>query len=293
VRNVERSQGAEAADEPRGIGGWLLLVAVLEGAILFKLIVVLERGYQEPETLSAFKQYPLAMYGELTLNMFIVLLALAATILLFLRSRYFPRFFICQLVAIVVVPVLSTIWTALTLSSPLSAPFHELVAFEPSEWIELAVGVGQALLGIPYVLRSKRVRNTFDGRGYALLPAVVFIVAASGLFGGAAGLGHVIGRGVFSGQLVGGSLQIALAVWLYRGSEIARLILVVLFALGVLFAIAVAFYASGDGAMGVVIGSVLAAVCAVVFWILAFSKRLQAELAIKEAKYRKPELEAA
>jgi hypothetical protein len=231
------------------------------------------------------------------LNLFIVLLVVSTITLFFLRSRYFPRFFIYQLIATVVIPVVSTFWTAIALYSELSAPFHELVALEPSEWTQLALAIAQALIGIPYVLRSKRVRSTFDGRDQAqrtkLLIVVVLIVAASGVVGVFAGLIHATFRGVFSGQLVGGALQIALAVWLYRGSDIARAVLTVLYALGFLFAIALAFF-FGGGAPGVIVfGGLMAVVMAVIFWILAFSKRLRAELALNEARYRKPELEEA
>jgi hypothetical protein len=222
---------------------------------------------------------------------------LSTILLFFVRSRYFPLFFIGQMLVALVSPVLSTAWTALALSLELGAPFSELFEFERPDWIQLAVIAGQAAIGISYALRSKRVRNTFDGRDPAqqtkLLIVIVFVVAAIGAIAVFAGLLHATVRGAFSGQLLGGPLQIALAVWLYRGSDIARAILTLLYALGFLFAIGLAFFSTGGGQTIVVLGSAMAIMTSVVFFILAFSKRLRAELAINEARYRKPEWEAA
>ncbi|MDQ8726358.1 hypothetical protein [Bradyrhizobium sp. LHD-71] len=121
-----------------------------------------------------------------------------------------------------------------------------------------------------------------------LLTVVCFFVV-SGLFGVLAGLGHLYGRGVFSGQLVGGSLQIALAVWLFRGSNIARALLAILsFAGAGLFGALVIFFPGEPAA--IMLWLALAATSVVMFWVLVFSKRFRAELALNAAKYRDPEL---
>jgi hypothetical protein len=298
VEGIEpRSRETDRACEPHGIGGWLLLVAVLQVAGLFKLFFLLAKTYQDPENLSGFTQYPLGMYGELAFNLLIVLLAVSTILFFFVRSRYFPPFFIVQIVAALVIPVLSAGWTAFAISLQFGAPFSELFEFERTDWTQLAVAAVQALIGIPYVLRSKRVKNTFDGRDPAqqtkLLIVLVFVVAAFGAVALYAGLLHATVRGAFSGQLLGGLLQIALAVWLYRGSDIARTVLAFLYALGFLFAIGLAFFSVGGGQMIAVLSGAMAIVTSVIFWVLAFSKRLRAELAINEARYRKPELETA
>ncbi len=62
-----------------------------------------------------------------------------------------------------------------------------------------------------------------------------------GLVGVLAGLGHMIGRGVYSFQLIGGPLHIALAIWLFRGSGTARVVLAFLFACGLVAFTAIAF----------------------------------------------------
>ncbi len=277
--------------EPRGIGGWLLLVAFGQVVGPLSVLIVLGRSYLDPETLRSFEQYPLATYGELVLNLVVVLLVISTAILFFRKSRYFPRFYICELVAAFLVPVLSTVWIAVILSVQLGVPVSELLVLEPQEVAQLGVAIVTALIWISYTLKSRRVKNTFDGNAAAsrtrLLRAVVFVIVAGGAVGLLAGLGHAIGRGVFSGQLVGGTVQIALGIWMWRGSDVARVILTVLYALGFVFALAVPFVTNERGWALLIFGGI-ALLIAVCFWILAFSKRLRAELAINEARYRKP-----
>lgn len=67
--------------------------------------------------------------------------------------------------------------------------------------------------------------------GKIQLRIVVGIVFACGLASILAGLGHAIGRGAFSSQLLAGPLYIGLSIWLFRGSNTARIVLAVLFAL--------------------------------------------------------------
>ncbi len=53
---------------PRGIGGWLLIVAFGQLVSPLQLIVLLGQYYLDPENLRVFGQFPLAMYGELVMN---------------------------------------------------------------------------------------------------------------------------------------------------------------------------------------------------------------------------------
>jgi hypothetical protein len=278
--------------EPRGIGGWLLLVAFGQVVGPLSGLVILGRSYLDPEILKAFEQYPLASYGELVLYLVLLVLVISTAVLFFRKSRYFPRFYICELVAAGLIPALSTLWISVILSVQLGVPVLELLEPEPQELAQLGVAIVVALIWIPYTLKSRRVKNTFDGNPAAsqtrLLRVVVFVIVAGGAGGLLAGLGHAIGRGVFSGQLVGGTVQIALGIWMWRGSDVARAILIVLYALGFVFALAVPVLTNERGWALLIFGG-MALLIGACFWILAFSKRLRAELAINEARYRKPD----
>ncbi|MEO6381044.1 MAG: DUF2569 domain-containing protein, partial [Nitrobacter sp.] len=245
VQATERTLVAEPVaveKEPRGIGGWLLLISFGQVVGPLRLLVALGQTYFDPDARKGFEEFPLASYGELASLLALTLLAIPTAILFFRKSRYFPRFFICELVAAFVVPALSVIWTALTLSTQLGGSVSEFLVLDSQEIAQFALAGISALIWIPYTLKSRRLRNTFreqdDPREpaaprtispmvhrTALLRAIVFTTAAAGVVSLLVGLAHAIGSGVFSSRLPGGVLQIALAIWLFRGSDVARIIL--------------------------------------------------------------------
>jgi hypothetical protein len=298
-----------AANEPRGIGGWLLIVAVGQVIGPLGLLVTLGQTFFDPDALKGFEQFPLASYGELAFHLALMLLAIPTAVMFFRKSRYFPRVFICQLVAAFVIPALSVVWTALTLSAQLGGSVGEFLVLEPQEKTQFMLTIVAALIWIPYTLKSRRVRNTFgrqddvrepetrtDNSPVArtvLLQTIVYIVAAIGASSLLVGLSHAVGRGVFSSQLLSGALQIALAIWLLRGSDVARVILALLYFLGFVFALGLPMLAGEREPLLIFLAVALAAVTGVCFWILAFSRRLRAELAINQARYRRPEADDA
>lgn len=302
---LSAADGPVAKTEPRGIGGWLIVVAIGQVVGLLRTFVVLGQYYLDAENLNVFEQFPLAMYGELVLNIGLLLLAVTTAALFFRKSRYFPRLFICELVAVPGFVILGIIWMALAFSIHLDTPISEQFMVEREDIVQFSLAVVGALVWIPYVLKSRRVRNAFDplyaptgvrgvraeGQAIGLLRAVVCTVFAIGLVSLLAGFGHAIGRGAFSGQLLGGALQIALAIWLFRGSDIARIVLAFLYALGFLFSVGLALWAPNQGVTPVVLMLAMAMICAACIWALVFSKRFRVELAINAAKYRKPDAE--
>jgi len=70
--------------------------------------------------------------------------------------------------------------------------------------------------------------------GKALLRAVVCTIFTLGLVSAIFGSLDTINRGVFNSQLVAGIGYMALGIWLFRGSNIARIILACLFFAGLL-----------------------------------------------------------
>jgi hypothetical protein len=307
--NRAATSGPATGAEPRGIGGWLLVVAFGQVVGPLQLIVALGQYYLDPENLKVFGQFPLAMYGELAMNAGMLLLAVITAVLFFRKSRYFPRFFIAELLAVIGLAVLSTVWVAFAFSSQRGVPISEFLVVERQDVLQFCSAVVVALIWIPYILKSRRVKNTFIDSGAtshdefvartattpetALLRAVAYTVFALGFLSLLTGLGRLIDRGAFSGQLIGGALQIALAIWLFRGSDVARIVLAFLFALGFVGALAIGFLVPNQGPVGILVMLALAIVSAACLWVLIFSKRFRAELAINAAKYRRPEPEEA
>jgi hypothetical protein len=296
---------------PRGIGGWLLVVALGQLVSPLQLIVALGQYYLDPENLKVFGQFPLAMYGELVMDAILLVLVATTAVLFFRKSRYFPRFFITELLAVIGLTILISLWTAVAFSIESGAPISALLEVERQDVVQFCSAVVVALIWIPYILKSRRVKNTFVDKSPALhdefaartastapsetglLLAVVCTVFAMGLIGIVTGLGHLIGRGAFSGQLIGGALHIALGIWLFRGSDVARIILAFLFALGLFGFVAIAFLVANQGLVGIAAMLALAVTSAACLWALIVSKRFRAELAINAARYRGPEPEEA
>jgi hypothetical protein len=155
------AERATAAEEPSGIGGWLLLVAFGQVAGVLRLLVMLGQQYSDPENLEAFAQFPLLMYGELAMNLCLSIFVIVLLLLFFGKSRYFQRFFIVALLLAIASPAVNILWVALALSIQLGSPFTEFLEFERQEKNQMILGVISALIWTPYVLKSKRVRNTF------------------------------------------------------------------------------------------------------------------------------------
>jgi len=295
--------GKAAPRVPAGIGGWLLIVAFGQIAAAIGLPIMLARQYLDPETFKYFGQIPLAMYGELVLNVILLLFALTVAVLFFRKSRHFPRLFIIQVITAIFFPIVNALWAALAFSIQLGKPFADLVDITPQDLGYLAPSTIAAGIWIAYILRSKRVRNTFilglsardmiveadEGAQRLETPLLLVIGALVFMLGAGAivlGIGLTIQRGVFNGSIVGGAVQVGLALWMLRGSDVARIILAFLFALAVVLWGLIAF-APGQSRIGTIGLLISALLCAGMFWVLVFSKRFRAELAINAAKYQK------
>lgn len=153
--------GSIVVAEPQGIGGWLLVVAfgLVVGPIRAAVALWLE--YTNPEYRDFFEQYAVAMYGEVVMNLGLVLLMASSSVLFFRKSRYFPRVFICGLIAICVLPILTTAWMVLALSIHTGEPASDFFFVEPLEVFQIGLAVISALIWIPYTLKSRRIKNTF------------------------------------------------------------------------------------------------------------------------------------
>lgn len=139
-----------------GFGGWLMLLAI--GQTLSPLRTLADfansaDGYQQLMTLS---NGPLAVYGEVALNLAFLALQLVVFVSMLRRSRRFPQLFLLQWLAIPVVFVLDTIWIASILGIPVNRVLADDALVAP---MASFVGTG---IWVAYVYKSIRVRNTFN-----------------------------------------------------------------------------------------------------------------------------------
>jgi hypothetical protein len=125
--------------------------------------------------------------------------------------------------------------------------------------------------------------------GKLLLRGVVTVVLICGLMSLLAGLGRLIASGAVTGQIAIGLMYIGLAIWLYRGSNVARIILAALFAFGIVLACVFGFFVTYQDKTATIVWLTLVLISTPVLWTQVLSTSLRAELAANAEKYRKPD----
>jgi Protein of unknown function (DUF2569)/GYF domain 2 len=146
--------------EPSGIGGWLGLLAFGQVIGILRLIVTVGQYIQSISD-DIWKRFPTAVWGEVAMNAALIFLCIYTASLLFNHSRRFPSFFIMQMVCAIFLPIVDLLWLASIFSVSLNRPISEFLTIEPREGGQMIAGAIGAAIWIPYVLRSKRVANTF------------------------------------------------------------------------------------------------------------------------------------
>ncbi|MHC2624132.1 hypothetical protein ACVIW2_006164 [Bradyrhizobium huanghuaihaiense] len=146
--------------EPTGISGWLGLLAFGQVIGTMRLVVSIAQ-YVQSISDDVWAVFSIEIRGEIALNGALICLAIWTTVLLFIQSRRFPAFFIAQMICALLIPVIDRVWIASIFSVALNRPFTDFLAVGPAEVGRMIVGVISAAVWIPYVLRSRRVANTF------------------------------------------------------------------------------------------------------------------------------------
>jgi hypothetical protein len=163
-----RSPLATKKKELVGIGGWLIVVA-LGQALGPPRFVVTSLTYFSSLQADLWETFPVAAYGEAILYASVLVIMCWSTYLFFTKSSLFPRFFIFQYAAAILLYPLDIIWSATTLSAYTGKAVEDILdtMIDPKglgQWIALLIA---AAIWIPYILRSKRVANTFAPRSAA------------------------------------------------------------------------------------------------------------------------------
>jgi hypothetical protein len=159
----EAAQFKDIKPELTGIGGWLVLVVFGQVVGLVRLIVSNGEYYAKDASIAVlFERFPATAWGEVALNVSMVALVVYTTVLLFQKSRAFPRFFILQVCATIFLPIFALLWVGFTLSFATGTPFGDLInAVDHKDFAQIGTGIVGAMIWIPYMLRSRRVANTF------------------------------------------------------------------------------------------------------------------------------------
>lgn len=165
ANNTNSSSAITSSSQLKGLGGWLILVGF--GLIfgLLRLIVALNTAFKpyidsdlldkltNPNSVSYVPNFNLLFYAESAISIFFILMFLYLIFLFFTKNKKFPKYYIfITLTIILYVPVDSyltsvifpdaKVWSGETVKSIFQALFSGAI------WI-------------PYMLKSRRVRNTF------------------------------------------------------------------------------------------------------------------------------------
>lgn len=161
---VDAADAAELKNvkpELTGIGGWLGLLAFGQVVGILRMPVSLGQYYTTMINAELWEKFPTALWGEAALNAAMVGLAACTTVLLFRHSRHFPSFFVGQAIFAIVMPLVNLVWLASVFALATDKPFSEFLTLDAKERVQMFAAVIGAAIWIPYVLRSRRVANTF------------------------------------------------------------------------------------------------------------------------------------
>jgi uncharacterized protein DUF2569/uncharacterized protein DUF4339 len=156
------ASGAASDAKLKGIGGWLILVAIGQVLAPVKLFISIAQYYGTLDR-ELIEKFPLAFAGEGLLNLALVVLCVSTAILFFRKSRRFRAFFVYEIVASAIFLPIDALWVAATIGTATGRSLAELLPtlFEPKEMAQIIVVVIVGGLWIIYLFNSRRVANTF------------------------------------------------------------------------------------------------------------------------------------
>ncbi|MBR1179137.1 DUF2569 family protein [Bradyrhizobium sp. KB893862 SZCCT0404] len=158
VEDAAPSRDVDA--EETGISGWLGLLAIGQVLGILRLIFNV-RQYLQSISEEVWTYFPTIVWGEIAMQAALIGLAIWTTVLLFQHSRRFPAVFIVQTIFAVLMPLVDLLCVAVFLSAALNRPFSDFFNVGPGQAAQMAVGALIAAAWIIYVVRSRRVANTF------------------------------------------------------------------------------------------------------------------------------------
>ncbi len=156
-----RIQEPPPRDGPRGIGGWLILPV----AMLVLLIVaaglqltLFSDVVELASSLPTIQRYIIS--AQIVFNALLgIICPIVLLVLLFQKKRSFPRLFVGWALVFAVFAAINRLAATLMFGGILSDAWRQLLS--PSNLQSLILSILPVVIFIPYVLKSRRVRNTF------------------------------------------------------------------------------------------------------------------------------------
>ncbi|WP_245444623.1 DUF2569 family protein [Bradyrhizobium sp. Y36] len=143
-----------------GISGWLALLAF--GQVMGILRRVFNVGqYVQSISDEVWTYAPAVIWSEMLINAAMIGFVIWTTVLMFMHSHRFPAFFVVQAICAVLMPLVDLLLVASFSSAALNRPFSDFFIIEPQQIGQTIVGAISAAVWITYLLRSRRVAQTF------------------------------------------------------------------------------------------------------------------------------------
>lgn len=152
-----------AAAGPEGLGGWLILVGIavciapvrlLAGYLQVFAPILRDGGWRVLFDDGTPPQLKALLWFEVIANPLMILAAVVLVGLFFLRSYWFPRLFIGFVLVNLLVQIVD-LWLASGI------PNDPAAGVQGQDTLQLVRSVVYGAIWIPYMLVSRRVRNTF------------------------------------------------------------------------------------------------------------------------------------
>lgn len=156
---------ADQPGQPAGLGGWLILVAIgliisplrLAAVVVLTYFPLFQDGIWDTLTTPGGEQYhplwaPLLIF-EIVCNLGFIIAYTTLVLIFFRKSRYFPKVYIVLAIINLCFMVLDAWLVSFVLPNQ--------AMFDPDTVKEVSRALVSAAVWIPYMLVSKRVKNTF------------------------------------------------------------------------------------------------------------------------------------
>jgi hypothetical protein len=150
-----------AAPELVGIGGWLIFVAI--GQVLEPIDALTSIGKYFWRDLYAglAEDLPVTVYSLTFLKVAFFAFAVFTAVMFFRHSRLFPRLFILQWILIGILPLIEMVWLKVVLFIFFGESLFEYLMMDAKDIGQVVGAVIFGPIWIAYILRSRRVSNTF------------------------------------------------------------------------------------------------------------------------------------
>ncbi len=154
-------QDAPPRDGPEGIGGWLILPVVMLVLLIVAAglqLTLFSDVVELASSLPTIQRYIIS--AQIVFNALLgIICPIVLLVLLFQKKRSFPRLFVGWAMVFAVFAVINRLAAILMFGGILSDAWRQLLS--PSNLQSLILSILPVVIFIPYMLKSRRVRNTF------------------------------------------------------------------------------------------------------------------------------------